>query len=44
MTMQDENQIKITVHVKMIAKTGMVEKLIDAYETVYAETRLESGC
>ncbi len=44
MTMQDENQIKITVHVKIIAKTGMVEKLIDAYETVYAETRLESGC
>ena len=44
MTMQDENQIKITVHVKMIAKTGKVEELIDAYEAVYAESRAEPGC
>ena len=40
----DENKTKITVHVKIIAKTEKVEALIDAYEKVYQATREEPGC
>jgi quinol monooxygenase YgiN len=39
-----ENDIKITVHVKIIAKPGKVEQLIDAYEKIYQEARKEPGC
>lgn len=40
----NQDKIKITVHVKIIAKQGKVEELIDAFEKVYQETREESGC
>ena len=40
----NENEIKITVHVKILAKSGRLEDLVDAYETVYRETRQEPGC
>jgi quinol monooxygenase YgiN len=39
-----EDEIKITVHVKIIAKQGKVAQLIDAYEKIYQETRTEPGC
>lgn len=40
----NENEIKITVHVKILAKPGRLEDLIDAFEVVYRETRQEPGC
>lgn len=40
----NENEMKITVHVKILAKPGRLEDLIDAYEVVYRETRQEPGC
>jgi quinol monooxygenase YgiN len=40
----NENKIKITVHVKVIAKSEKIEQVIDAYEKIYQETREEAGC
>ncbi len=40
----NENEIKITVHVKIIATSGKVEQLIDAYEKIYQEAREKASC
>lgn len=40
----NEDQHKITVHVKIIAKSGKINQLIDAIDHYYKETRAESGC
>ena len=40
----NENEIKITVHVKIVAKPEKVEQVIDVYEKIYQETREETGC
>ena len=39
-----EEQHKITVHVKIIAKDGKIDQLIDAIDNYYKETRIEPGC
>ena len=39
-----DDQHKITVHVKIIAKNGKINALIDAIEQYYKETRNEPGC
>lgn len=42
--LSNENDIKITVHIKILAKPDRLEDVIDAYEVVYRETRQELGC
>lgn len=40
----DENKEKVTVHVKLIAKAGQIENLVNAIADYYEETRKEPGC
>lgn len=40
----DENKEKVTVHVKLIAKPGQTESLVNAITDYYKETRKEPGC
>ena len=40
----NENTIKITCHVKLLAKPGMLNALLDALEICAASSRKEPGC
>lgn len=41
---RDENKEKVTVHVKLFAKPGQTENLVNAIADFYEETRKEPGC
>lgn len=40
----NENTVKITCHVKLIAKPGKLNELLDVLEVCSASSRKEPGC
>ena len=42
--LEDESKVKITCHVKIIAKPGKVSELLDAHAVCANESRKEPGC